>query len=162
MELCVFLLSILPHRKIVCDSCGSHLLLSNCFSSVFRHGTWQAVVKCHCSSGEDLDKHWTATASYRSEDWRRTADTAPLQCSCEERLHGDEREADRRDEALDLCVLAREAECQEVHFEFQRSGFDLSKTMRYRIMLSQHRPVRPIRTHKIRMVNCKRRVDFWH
>ena len=27
-------------------------------------------------------------------------------------------------------------------------------------MRSQHRPVRPIRTHKVRSVNCKRRVDF--
>ena len=48
----------------------------------------------------------------------------------------------------------------EVHVEFKKSGFDLSRTTLYRIMHSQRRPVRPIRTHKVRSVNCKRRVDF--
>ena len=60
-------------------------------------------------------KQWSVdtvrpTASYRSADGRRAADAAQLQCPCEERLHGRQarqspwcaREADRRDEALDL------------------------------------------------------------
>ena len=46
-------------------------------------------------------------------------------------------------------LLAKPNACvTEVHVEFQRSGFHLSRTTLHRIMRSQHRPVRPIRTHK--------------
>ena len=54
------------------------------------------------------------------------------------------------------------ASVTEVHVEFQRSGFDQSRKTLHRIMRSQHRPVRPIRTHKVRLVNCKRRVGLLH
>ena len=37
----------------------------------------------------------------------------------------------------------------EVYVEFQRSGFDLSRTTLHRIMRSQHLPVRPIRTRSV-------------
>ena len=60
---------------------------SNCFSLVFRHGEWQAVVSRHCSSSEGLDEHWPATASDRSADGRRAADAAQLQCPLEEGPH---------------------------------------------------------------------------
>ena len=155
----MFLVEHPAHWKIVCVSCGSQLLFNFCFSSVFRHGTWQAMVSCHCSSGEDLDEHWTATASYRSADGRRAADTAPLMCSCEVGLHG--RQARQSPRWISAYLLAKpNASVTEVHSEFQKSCFDLSRTTLHRIMLSQHRPVRPLHTHKVRMVNCKRRVDF--
>ena len=60
----------------------------------------------------------------------------------------------------DHLLAKPKASVSEVYFEFRRSGFDLSRSTLCRIMRSQHRPVRPIRTHKVRMVNCKRRVDF--
>ena len=63
---------------------------SNCFSPVFRHGKWQAVVGRHGSSSESLDEHWIATASYRSADGRRAADAAQLQCPLEKGLPGRE------------------------------------------------------------------------
>ena len=60
----------------------------------------------------------------------------------------------------DYLLARSRASVSEVHVEFRKSGFDLSRTTLHRIMCSQHRPVRPIRTHKVRLVNCKRRVDF--
>ena len=79
--------NVLHNWQIVCVSCGSQLFFNNCFSSVLRHGTWQAVVSGHCSSSEDLDEHWTATASYRSANERRAADIAQLQCPLDIGLH---------------------------------------------------------------------------
>ena len=83
---------------------------SNCFSPVFRHGKWQAVVGRHGSSSEGLDEHWIATASDRSADGRRAADAAQLECPLEEGPHLRQaqqspwcsHEADRRNEALGL------------------------------------------------------------
>ena len=60
----------------------------------------------------------------------------------------------------DYLLAKPKASVTEVHVEFWRSGFDLSRTTLCRIMHSQRGPVRPIRTHMVRMVNCKRRVDF--
>ena len=58
-------------------------------------------------------------------------------------------------------LLAKpKASVTEVHVEFKKSGSDLSRSTLWRIMHSQRRPVKPIRTHKVRSVNCKRRVDF--
>ena len=58
-------------------------------------------------------------------------------------------------------LLARpRASVSEVHIEFQKSGSDLSGSTLWRIMHSQRRPVKPVRTHKVRSVNCKRRVEF--
>ena len=85
-------------------------LSSNCFSLVFRHGKWQAVVSRHGSSSEGLDEHWPTAASDRSADGRRAADAAQLQCPCEDGLPERQaqqspwcaHEADRRNEALGL------------------------------------------------------------
>ena len=49
----------------------------------------------------------------------------------------------------DYFLPKPKASVTEVHVEFQRSGFDLSRTTLYRIMHGQRRPVRPIRTHKV-------------
>ena len=58
-------------------------------------------------------------------------------------------------------LLARpRASVSEVHVEFKKSGSDLSRSTLWRIMHSHRRLVKPIRTHKVRSVNCKRRVDF--
>ena len=58
-------------------------------------------------------------------------------------------------------LLARpRANVSEVHIEFKKSDSDLSRSTLWRIMHSQRRPVKPIRTHKVRSVECKRRVDF--
>ena len=58
-------------------------------------------------------------------------------------------------------LLARpRASVSEVHIEFQKSGSHLSGSRLWRIMHSQRRPVKPVRTHKVRSVNCKRRVEF--
>ena len=68
--------------------------------------------------------------------------------------------AEMRRWVSDYLLARPRASVTEVHVEFKKSGFDLSRTTLYRIMHSQRRPVRPIRTHKVRSVNCKRRVDF--
>ena len=85
--------------------------------------------------------------------WRR---------SCEQQLHKGWSILKDRDvlhaHGLPRILKGNGVDITEVHFEFQRSGFDLSRTTLFRIMRRQGRPVRPIRTHKVGMVNCNRRV----
>ena len=58
-------------------------------------------------------------------------------------------------------LIARpRASVSEVLVELKKCGSDVSRTTLWRMMHSQRRPVKPIRTHKVRSVNCKRRVDF--
>ena len=55
----------------------------------------------------------------------------------------------------DYLLVRPRASVSEVHFEFQKSGSDLSRSTLWRIMHSQRRPLEPVRTHKVRSVNCK-------
>ena len=60
----------------------------------------------------------------------------------------------------DYLIARPRASVSEVLVELKKSGSDVSCTTLWRMMHSQRRPVKPIRTHKVRSVNCKRRVDF--
>ena len=76
------------------------------------------MVSSHGSSSEDIDEPWIAAAWYRSADGCRAADAAQLQCPCERKLY---------EVSVHLLPMPN-ASVAIVDFEFQRSGFDLSRT----------------------------------
>ena len=55
----------------------------------------------------------------------------------------------------DHLIAKQKSSVTEVHVDLWRSGFDLLQST-WRLSRSQHRPVRPIRTHKICMLNYPR------